>query len=363
MESIFPDPFNISNTDYYLINKQKKNPQYFEAFQFFGEENIEITEETPIEKLWEYHKTLLSKYHESRKKREVNEKEKEKEKAVKNTSLLDIKCKIAQKILHKCIFCENRCEVNRSTKIGKCNVQETRINSIFVHYGEEPEIIPSLTVFFTGCNLRCVHCQNWDLLNGKSGTLYTPRELAKAISNFVKRNSKIKNVNFVGGEPTPHLSFILDCLKELSNIYIEDPNLKKIPSIWNSNMYYSEEASELLDGALDFFLADLKYGNDKCAFKVSKRRRYTQIVHRNLLKCNQHADLLIRHLVLPGHVECCSKLCANWCFENLGKSVRYNLMFQYRPEHKATDIEEMARKLTDSEKVFSNKTYKRIWFN
>ena len=86
-----------------------------------------------------------------------------------------------------------------------------------------------------------------------------------------------------------------------------------------------------------------KYGNDKCAKKLSKVPKYFGTITRNYE--NAKADLLIRHLVLPGHVECCSKPLINWIAENLGTDLYLNVMDQYRPEYKAKDYSKINKRL------------------
>lgn len=240
-------------------------------------------------------------------------------------SLLELKSYIAEKLLSSCTFCEHRCKVNRRKELGFCKVgKDSFVSSAFVHLGEEPELVPSGTIFFSGCNFHCCFCQNWEISqDSKSGYRWNPEMIATWINGM--RNG-IRNVNLVGGEPTPHLHTILRSLLLL------DVNL---PIIWNSNMYMSDEAMSLLDGVIDLYLSDFKYGNDDCAEANSGAKNYFSIVARNHLRAHKDSELLIRHLVLPGHSECCSKPVLEWVEKNLGPSTRVNLMGQYKPEYKA----------------------------
>ncbi|MBU6998969.1 MAG: radical SAM protein [Theionarchaea archaeon] len=250
-------------------------------------------------------------------------------------SLLDVKIEIATRILSHCEFCERRCGVNRPAEQGNCTVREPRIASEFAHYGEESVLVPSHTIFFSGCNFHCVYCQNWDISQVKSGTWIPPKKLAKLIEY-----RHLQNMNFVGGDPTPNLDYILQVLRECE---------AHIPVVWNSNMYLTEESMRLLEGVVDVYLTDFKYGNDTCAGELSDVSDYFAIVSRNHLLGEQHADLIIRHLVLPGHLECCTRPVLQWISENL-KSPAVNVMFQYHPEYRAMENARIDRYLTYAEK-------------
>ncbi|MCL4430272.1 MAG: radical SAM protein, partial [Chloroflexi bacterium] len=119
-------------------------------------------------------------------------------------SYLDLKIKIAEKTLESCSFCSRRCSVNRSAgKLGFCGCGNSMsVSSIFVHLGEEPELVPSGTIFTMGCTMRCRHCQNWTISQWKQApTVYKPEELAREVESL--RLEGCRNVNLVGGEPTP----------------------------------------------------------------------------------------------------------------------------------------------------------------
>jgi putative pyruvate formate lyase activating enzyme len=251
------------------------------------------------------------------------------------TSLLDVKAEIADRMVKHCEFCERRCGVNRLEQAGACKVQQPHVASEFRHIGEESVLVPSHTIFFSGCNFHCVYCQNWDISQIITGRWIPPRELAKIIEY---RN--LRNMNFVGGDPTPNLNYILQVLKACT---------AAIPVVWNSNMYVTEKSMQLLDGVTDLYLTDFKYGNDNCAKNLSKVEDYMKIVPRNHVLAEKNADLIIRHLVLPGHLECCTYPALEWISQNLKKSV-VNIMFQYRPEFNAMDHPGIDRYLTYEEK-------------
>lgn len=288
-----------------------------------------------LEEMLSLHKKLMEEF---RAKRAKGMKFSELE--AKENSLLDLKLKIVEKYFEKCNFCERRCGVNRKEgEVGFCRVKETRIASEFLHFGEEPELVPSHTIFFAGCNFNCVYCQNWDISQyPESGVEIGAEELARIIERRFSQGSK--NLNLVGGEPTPNLQYILRILKELE---------VNIPIVWNSNMYMSEEIMEILEGVVDVYLSDFKYGNNKCAFRLSNVPKYFEIVSRNHLLAKGQAELIIRHLILPNHLECCTKPVVRWIAENLGTRVYLNLMDQYRPEYKAMEYEELRRFITERE--------------
>ena len=309
---------------YFEVLSGREKPNFFYAKQV----KVDFSKDDSLEELWRAHDEGMEKLRE-------NDLSESPEK-----SLLDLKALIADRILEKCELCEIKCHVNRKESIGYCRVKETLIASDFLHIGEEPELIPSYTIFFSGCNFRCVFCQNWDISQYRVGLRYSPEEMATKIA--VAYAEGAKNVNFVGGEPTPNLPFILETLR-----YVKVP----IPVVWNSNMYMSEVTMRLLDGIVDVYLADFKWGNNEDAIKYSKAPRYWEVVTRNFLLAKEHykAEFLIRHLVMPNHLECCTKPILKWISENLGKEVRVNVMFQYRPEYRADRYPEIARRLNYEE--------------
>jgi len=250
----------------------------------------------------------------------------------------DLKKKVesARQIMQKCHFCERRCGVNRMRgERGYCGVLKAKISSEFIHLGEEPELIPSYTIFFAGCTFRCVYCQNWDISQfPDNGTYIKPEILARMIER-----QKARNVNWVGGDPTPNLMYILEVLSHLE---------KNISQVWNSNMYLTEESMRLLNGVMDVYLTDFKYGNDSCAKRLSDARNYCEIVKRNHKLANKQGEVIIRHLVLPNHLDCCTRPILRWISENL-KNVKVNVMAQYRPEYRAMKFDDINRRLSYDE--------------
>jgi len=284
--------------------------------------------------LWKHHDFLMAKYRKLAKdggllpvKHELS------------PSLLDVKIELASRFMTNCRFCERRCGVDRNEKAGACGVDAvSHVSSEFLHNGEEPDLIPSHTIFFEGCNFTCSYCQNWTIARQIRGPAADVDRIARLIELRHRQGST--NVNFVGGDPTPHLLTILKIVNAMKI---------NIPVIWNSNMYMTPEAMKLLDGVVDLYLADFRYGNDEHAKHYSGIDYYWLVMTQNFLEAKKQAEVLVRLLVLPGHVDCCARPIIEWCAANLGQDVRFNLMFQYHPEYQASRYPEINRTLTAAE--------------
>jgi putative pyruvate formate lyase activating enzyme len=193
--------------------------------------------------------------------------------------------------------------------------------------GEEAPLVPSGTIFFAGCNFGpCVFCQNWDISNNPdNGEVVTPEKLARIVNSLKREGAR--NVNWVGGEPTPNAYHIIASMKYTT---------VNIAQLWNSNMYCSKELMKLLLDIIDFWLPDFKYGSDECAKRLSKVPNYWSIVSRNHKMAYDEtvaqgtSGMIIRHLVLPNHIECCTRPILEWIAENCPKAL-VNIMEQYRP--------------------------------
>lgn len=287
---------------------------------------IKTTSYTDLKEQWMEHEKASSQFSEQYQKASWTNIQ------TKDHSFLKLKTQLIENILKKCTLCENRCEVNRTKDIGFCGVKKPTIASEFIHMNEEFVLVPSHTIFFSGCNFKCVYCQNWDISQKPStGMDIEPEKLAKIID--LRRIQGSKNVNFVGGDPTPNIAYIFNVMKHTK---------ENIPIVWNSNFYMSNEVMNLLHGFVDLYLTDFKYGNDKCAKNLSGISNYLEVVGQNHKIACKSADMIIRHLVLPNHVECCSKPVIKWIHDHLGSDVVLNIMSQYRPEYKASEHEDIA---------------------
>ncbi|MHA1469601.1 MAG: radical SAM protein [Candidatus Asgardarchaeia archaeon] len=259
-------------------------------------------------------------------------------------SFLDLKIKIANEMLKKCNFCERKCGVNRlDNEIGVCGVGYfPRVSSAFLHMGEEAPLVPSGTIFFAGCPFKCVFCQNYDISQfPDNGVITTPIDLAKIADDLKSRGAR--NINYVGGDPIPNLHAILESLKFQT---------KNVAQLWNSNLYNSVESLELILDVMDIWLPDFKYGNNKCAQRLSKVLNYFDVVSRNHKIISDYGgEIIIRHLVLPNHVGCCTSPILEWIAKNVPTAL-VNVMEQYRPMwevHKNERYKDINRRPTSSE--------------
>ncbi len=306
-------------SDYFEILNKSKNAKYLDCKQV--PVDFKITDS--IKSLWKIHDDSLNKFR-------IEDKNPKK-------SLLDLKMELASRIFKNCSFCERRCNVDRNKKSGKCGVTKPKITSEFLHTGEERVLVPSHTIFFSGCTFHCVFCQNWDISQESCGIYIEPENLVKVISYRKMQGSR--NVNWVGGDPTPNILYILEVLSICKD---------NIAQIWNSNMYCSTETMKLLNGIVDLYLTDFKYGNNDCAKRLSKVDSYIEVVKRNHKYSYENAEMIIRHLVMPNHVECCSKPIIEWISKNLPNAC-VNIMAQYRPEYQAKDYDDISRHISNDE--------------
>ena len=292
-----------------------------------------ISLEEPLEKLWEEHDKIAKEFDDYIEKIDQEEGYLKKM-TIPEISFLDLKEKIAHEILKDCHFCERRCKTNRKEgKVGFCRLGEDSIlSSAFLHTGEESVLVPSGTIFFAGCTFTCVFCQNSDISqewcddSGKTisgGVIVSPKKVALMAQRLWKEGAK--NINFVGGDPTPNLHTIISSLKEMN---------ENITMLWNSNMYQSLEATKLLLEVMDFWLPDFKFWENEFAKQMSGVNQYRDIVTRNIKMAYMQGsgEVLIRHLIMPGRVEKDTYPILEWCSKEIPKSL-VNIMEQYRPQY------------------------------
>jgi putative pyruvate formate lyase activating enzyme len=322
---------------YFAVMQNTKQAKFMMAKRL----PAEFTEEDSLETLWKEHEKRTAEF--SRVEHEIDAGQKPFQNLpAPAKSYLDLKIAIAHRILQHCHFCNRKCGADRTKgKTGYCKCGNTMaVSSIFTHMGEEPELVPSGTVFTMGCTMRCLHCQNWTISQWmENGVECTPQNLAAEVERL--RFDGCRNVNLVGGEPTPWLGHWLETFKHVN---------VNVPVVWNSNTYYGPETAQLLAGFADVYLLDFKYGPGDCAKKISDAPDYWEVCTRNHLEAKRHGELIIRVLVLPNHLECCTKPILEWIADNLGAETRVNVMFQYRPEWRAHEIPELHRRLTKDER-------------
>jgi putative pyruvate formate lyase activating enzyme len=239
-----------------------------------------------------------------------------------------------------CLLCEHRCGVDRrNSERGVCKAgTEARVFRHRVEFGEELELIPSHLFYLSGCDLRCAFCiAEASAFNPMIGELLTPTYFREAIA--WGQTQDVRTLQWVGGEPTIHIPAILKAMADCSNLP---------PVVWKSDFYGTPEAFELLNGVVDTFVADFKFGNDHCARRVASVDNYLAVVSRNLLLAQRQADLIVRHLLLPGHLECCFQPILAWMAQFLPKA-KFSLREGYLPKWRAKHIPELAAPLGAAE--------------
>jgi len=278
---------------------------------------VDFKEDDNLGTLWKRHDNFHDDYHKKI-----------------DTSLFNLKKFISEKIIYECHLCEKRCGTDRTKMKGECGVSQSQIASEFLHYGEEQVLVPSYTIFFQGCTFICVFCQNWDISQQICGRYIEPEKLAQKIET-----TGGINVNWVGGEPTPNIPYIFQVLKHCK---------RNIPQVWNSNMFCSHETMKLLDNIIDVYLTDFKFGNNNCAKRLSGVDNYWEIISRNHLIAYGQGEIIVRHLVLPNHIDCCSLPVMDWIADNIPNAL-VNIMAQYRPCYKANKYEDISRPVSREE--------------
>lgn len=246
------------------------------------------------------------------------------------TEQLRSRARLARDSLRHCTLCERRCGADRlAGGPAPCGLgADAHCFKRHLSYAEEIDLIPSYMVYFAGCNLRCAFCvQAPTCFDPIRGERVNPESLALECSGQVERGAT--TINLLGGEPSLHLHTILELAAAAP---------RRLPLVLNSNFYMTPGVLDLLDGAVEVYLADFKFGNDACAARIGGVDHYMEVVTRNLLHAaKQQAGgtrLMIRHLVMPGHIECCLKPVAAWIHEYLPE-VTFNVMEGYVPAWKA----------------------------
>ncbi|NOX55400.1 MAG: radical SAM protein [Planctomycetes bacterium] len=236
----------------------------------------------------------------------------------------------------RCRLCERRCEADRTAAArGFCKASsQARVFRHRVEWGEELELVPSHLFYLSGCNLRCVFCIAEDnSVDAARGRLLTPKFFAEAVRWGQSQGARY--VEWVGGEPTIHLPAILEVMASCEDLP---------PIVWKSNFYFVPDVFDWLAGAVDIYVADFKFGNDQCASSLAGATRYTSIVTRNLLLASDRANLIVRHLLLPGHWDCCFLPIVSWLRENLPKT-KFSIWDGYLPCWRARNYEPLATPL------------------
>ena len=243
-----------------------------------------------------------------------------------------------RELLRHCCLCERACGVDRlAGETGWCGCDDrSYAYSEDLLWAEETFITPTYAIFFAGCNLGCAFCYA-STFNREPRNCH-PVDVNGVVARV--RESAIPPTTFslIGGEPTVHLHTALALIDALP---------PELPVVWNSNFYFSSDCANLLNGCVNVFVADLHFGNDNCAERIAGVASYFNVVRRNLKWAQGAGTLVVRHLVLPGHVECCTRPALAWLAAEL-PHVPVHILTNYLPPESRL-IPEIERYLEDSE--------------
>lgn len=246
-------------------------------------------------------------------------------------SLLDLKIEIADRYIRSCVLCGHRCGVNRTRgETGICGLgPEATVAEHFVHIAEESPINPSLLVSLAGCGLRCRYCQQWKLLS-PSKVPGNPLEPALWRSLDV---DGARSLSFAGGNLDESLFAVLRFLREA-------PEDWRLPVVWNNHAYSTPEALDLLEGVVDAYLPDLKYGNNECGLRWSGVPAYSDVAGQAIAQMlRQNVPVIVRVLVLPGHVVCCHVPALRRLAESATNDLKLSIRGQYCRDWKINQTE------------------------
>jgi putative pyruvate formate lyase activating enzyme len=271
------------------------------------------------------------------------------------TGVFSARVEMVGNLLAPCRLCPRECRVDRlAGQTGFCQQGgQARVAKALPHFGEEPPLTGERgagTVFFTGCALRCRYCQNYQISQEGLGEETSTAALADIFLDLQQRGCH--NLDLVS--PTPHWPFILEALE------IAIPRGLTLPIVYNTHGYLSHPLLKLLDGIVDIYLPDMKYGTDETAELLSQVPGYTSLNRKAVremfaqtgpLKTDEEGlafrGLLVRHLVLPEHLSDTSAVLQDLL--EISPRIPLSLMAQYRPVHRAWDHPRLSRPLHKKE--------------
>ena len=244
--------------------------------------------------------------------------------------------------MNPCVLCPRKCKVNRSKgQIGFCGVGDMPlVSSVGPHFGEESVLVGSGgsgTIFFAGCNLGCIFCQNFDISHHRHGTKVTIEQLAQFMLDL--QNYHCININLV--TPTHVVATAMAAIESARKKGLT------LPIVYNTGGYDSVETLKLLEGLVDIYMPDMKYSDSAVAGQLSNAADYPQVnrqavkeMHRQvgdlqLKKGLATRGLLVRHLVLPNNLAGSFKI-IDFLAEQISNATTINVMDQYRPCYKAS---------------------------
>lgn len=257
-------------------------------------------------------------------------------------------------MLNSCVICPRNCRVNRiGGELGECMIGPAPVVSSFgPHFGEEPPLVGkhgSGTIFFTGCNLHCVFCQNYEISQLRYGETVDCHRLADIMIHL--QDIGCHNINLV--TPTHQVPAIIEGLAIAVSMGLT------IPIVYNSGGYDSVETLRLLDGIIDIYMPDMKYGDNAVGRRLSgvpdywdRSREAVSEMHRQVgdLAIDEIAvhGLLVRHLVLPNGLAGTEKV-MRFIAEEISSWTYVNIMDQYRPCYLASEDPDICRPITREE--------------
>jgi len=245
--------------------------------------------------------------------------------------------------LKNCKGCPRKCEADRLADRpddpGICDTGRfPRVSSAFAHFGEESCLCGSGgsgTIFFAGCNLHCVFCQNWDISHGNSGRTCTATQIADLM--LALQDRRCSNINFV--TPSHVVPQVIEAIVEAIGRGLV------LPVVYNTSAYDSPESIARLDGLIDIYMPDFKlWSPDNCATYLTARdycecaREAIKLMHDQVgdlcfttdgLACR---GLLVRHLVMPGLLDDSAAI-FQWLAQQVSPDTFVNIMAQYHPDH------------------------------
>ena len=251
----------------------------------------------------------------------------------------------------KCSLCPRMCNVDREVTTGYCGVKQTlRVARAALHFWEEPCISGeegSGAVFFTGCNLRCVFCQNFQIARAEQGKEITVERLSEIFLEL--QEQKANNINLVTA--THYVPQVVEALK------IAKEKGLHIPVVYNCGGYETVETLKLLEGLVDIYLPDFKYVDHDRAKRYSRAEDYPEAAKKALAEMVRQQPeaefdergimkkgVIVRHLMLPGGIKD-SKAVVKYLYETYGNQIFISLMNQYTPLPHVADYPEIDRKL------------------
>ena len=252
----------------------------------------------------------------------------------------------------KCNMCPRQCNADRKESKGYCRMPyEFTLARAGLHYWEEPPVSGkrgSGTVFFSGCNLGCVYCQNYEISRGDIGKTVTKERLREIFDELTDKGAH--NINLVN--PTHFAEQLSDVLRGYN---------KRIPIVYNTSGYERAETLKKLEGIVDVYLPDLKYISSDKSFRYSAAEDYFDYAARALLEMKRQCPeniydsnglirkgLIVRHLILPKNTNQSIDI-LKWIYDNLGEDTAISLMAQYTPYGKIESYPELQRRITARE--------------